>query len=594
MNNRQIIIPLVTRTGLHVGSGAGDATTDALIRRDAHGNPVIPGTALAGALRTLATRLAPRLNLGVPLERTYCKALVKKSDNQPCGCIVCKLFGDINPGDSETAIATAAHLWVYDAHLVGSPASWVQDGVGIDRETGAAYRQGSIKFDMEVLPPSTKFTLRLELAASQDRITQDAEERLLAAVLAEWKAGRGVLGGRVSRGLGAIEIRENPPIEYRGFDFENPQDLYAYLSEDDPWGKAEINAGWLGDRLAGISTLPANELKCVAIARSWAHLTVEIQADGPFLINDPVTAAESGFDHAPFLAGGDRDKPLLPGASLKGVLRSQAERVARTLATHAVWNGCKPEGRTAAFLLRCPACSPLVANIDKPLTSCDTLLQDCKVLRTTDEADDDHLCLACRLFGSTRRGSRLRVEDAILLGKPIYKPQDFLAIDRFTGGGAEKFKFDALTLWQPRFKTHLFLENPEPWELGWLLLTLRDVQDGLATLGFGASKGFGQVHADTWHVELGYLAGDDAQELHISLQEKSPVQDGVYTMLHFDSVSAGLWRSEAQAWVREFVDKVNTYQRDPKEKPTVLPKLAKDSYFGNLEDLYPVKEMHNG
>ena len=63
MNNRQITVPLVTRTALHVGSGQGDAVTDAFVRQDAQGLPIIPGSSLAGALRAMATRLAvPHVN----------------------------------------------------------------------------------------------------------------------------------------------------------------------------------------------------------------------------------------------------------------------------------------------------------------------------------------------------------------------------------------------------------------------------------------------------------------------------------------------------------------------------------------------------
>ena len=96
MNNRQITVPLVTRTALHVGAGQGDAVTDAFVRQDAQGLPVIPGTSLAGALRAMATRLAPRLSLDGT--NAQCKAL-GEYDTQPCGCVVCRLFGDVIPAD---------------------------------------------------------------------------------------------------------------------------------------------------------------------------------------------------------------------------------------------------------------------------------------------------------------------------------------------------------------------------------------------------------------------------------------------------------------------------------------------------------------
>lgn len=82
---------LVSRTAVHVGSGRGGEVSDDLCRRDAAGNLVVPGTALAGALRSLATRLAPWV-----LGGGECKALRGDQDHDACGCPVCRLFGDIN------------------------------------------------------------------------------------------------------------------------------------------------------------------------------------------------------------------------------------------------------------------------------------------------------------------------------------------------------------------------------------------------------------------------------------------------------------------------------------------------------------------
>jgi CRISPR-associated RAMP protein (TIGR02581 family) len=599
VNNRQIIVPLITRTGLHIGSGSGDAVTDAFVRRDAQGQPVIPGTSLAGALRTLATRLAPRLELSSV--RSVCKVLADddNADNQPCGCVVCKLFGDVNPLELGTReqregaeTAAAARLWVYDAYPPGTPAAWIRDGVGIGRADGVAYRRGQVKFDMEVLPPGTKFELRLELQSTTDTAQAEAEEQLLAAVLSEWRAGRGAIGGRASRGLGAIQIQEPLPVVYHKFELGDKDHLFAYLSKDDPWAEAENLPDWLDKRLGAVQVSDAAAPE--GAARSWLRLTAQIQATGPFLINNPVSAAESSFDHAPLLAGGDREKPLLPGSSLKGVLRSQAERIARTLVTFSTWEQHPQAERKDVFLHRCPACSPVVGEADEPLASCDALLRKHAVVETIQDVNDKQLCLGCRLFGSTRRGSRLRVEDAILVGKPVYKPRDFLAIDRFTGGGADQFKFDAAVLWQPRFEANLFLENPEPWELGWLLLALRDIHEGLAPLGFGSAKGFGVVRAEQWKAELGYLTKQDAKRLELPADGNTK-PNGLYQVLRVSSEDVEGWREVAQGWVHAFLNEVNGFERDSDGERKILPALAADHYFGaGIEKLYPVKEALDG
>ena len=50
----------------------------------------------------------------------------------------------------------------------------------------------------------------------------------------------------------------------------------------------------------------------------------------------------------------------------------------------------------------------------------------------------------------------------------------------------------------------------------------------------------------------------------------------------------------AQEWVKKFVE-VPPLKRSASDEPKTLPVLPKDSYFGTpAEELYPVKEAHDG
>ncbi|MGC9400700.1 MAG: RAMP superfamily CRISPR-associated protein [Anaerolineae bacterium] len=556
---------LRARTAVHVGSGAGSDLTDALLRRDAAGRPIIPGTAIAGALRTLATRLAPRLELQ---NNKVCAALTGSSD--PCDCPVCHLFGDVNPSDAEGATSEASRILVFNARLKGdAPQPFIRDGVGIDRSTGAAARAGGVKFDLEVLPADTEFTFRLEL-----RDVDEDDKRLLAAVLAEWEAGRVWVGGNVARGLGGFALEE---VEYRTLAMDTADNLLTFLQEDEPWQAQGIQkqSDWLEKQVASVQVAaPAD--RDLPVARRWITITGILQAQGPLLTNDATISGQTGFDHAPLLAQlGEWERPVLAGSGLRGVLRSHAERLARTLATH---NADSDE----IFLRTCPACSPVESDADKPLASCDALLRG--QVSTSDEVSDKHLCLACRLFGSTRRGSRLLVEDAPYQPteaqpRPVLKMMDFLAIDRFTGGGAEGAKFDALALWKPAFALRLHLENPEPWELGWLALVLRDLQEGWLTVGFGAAKGFGRVKLQAPKFTLGYLIPNDVTDLGLEATGVRDEAKTVYTEMPFSL-------EQAQPWVEQFRRKVSGFHRGEDR----LPELKADSYFGqepNLTALYP-------
>jgi CRISPR/Cas system CSM-associated protein Csm3 (group 7 of RAMP superfamily) len=597
MTFRAITANLTLRTALHIGTGQDSETADDLLRRNARGRPLIPGTAIAGALRSIATRLAPRFDGEKP-----CQALTGSAVSQACQCIVCRLFGDVNPGE-ENEEASAARILVYDAVLADVPGLQIRDGVGIDRVTGAAARRERIKFDYEVLPAGTTFKLRLEI----DPRLPKAEKTLplLAAALAEWEQGRGAVGGRVGRGLGAFALSD---VQWVERDLNQPETLIEFLRNGPPWEATDGDRSWLNTQVAGArQRITMNHRERPAVARSWALAEFTLAATGPFLTHDLMQAGRSGFDHAPLLATYDKGaKPVFPGSSLRGVLRSQAERIARTLATLNAWDAGQDSGaRKTAFLDICPACNPLTAKTDDPVASCNSFIKALnKVERDKLEENgaEDKLCLACRLFGSPWNGSRLRVEDAPFVGEKVeLKVLDFLAIDRFTGGGRDSAKFDAVVLWKPKFRVRLFLENPEPWELGWLALVLRDLKDGLATVGFGAAKGFGQCMIEEPMLTFGILDNKDlplpdvsngnetlkqANDAGSRLLTPKSATSGVYRTIFFEQANNADWLALANGWVKAFNDKVFGHS-SPHNR-------INDSYFAHqsghwLPDLYPAR-----
>ncbi len=601
MSFRAITGVIELRTALHVGTGNGTETADDLVRRDARGRLLLPGTAIAGALRSIATRLAPRLPGG-----DLCHSMREKDPKQACGCLVCKLFGDINPQEDDTA-GNAARVIVYDA-VLDSAEVQIRDGVGIDRVTGAARKQ--IKFDLEVLPEKTEFKLRIEI---DPKLQDECALQLLAATLAEWEAGRGAVGGRVSRGLGACVLKNVQLIER---DLGQADALMDVLRNGPPWDAKDGKTGWIIEQIRpGPEILAWRGDATDRVARSWALAEFTLAAAGPFLTHDLVQAGRSGFDHAPVLSayrkpqknaeGKFESRPILPGSSLRGVLRSQAERIARTLATLNAWGEVdKPMAtRQADFRAACPACNPLTTRSTDEVASCNSFIKTLPKKereQLEQEGAEDKLCLACRLFGSTWNGSRLRVEDAPFAGKKVeFKVLDFLAIDRFTGGGRDSAKFDAAVLWKPKFSVRLFLDNPLPWELGWLALTLRDLQDGLTTVGFGAAKGFGQCSIEDPKLTVGVLHDDDfplpnsrkAADVAIQaardagqrlLAQKRPFSE-LYQTVAYASTARTDWLALANGWVKMFNEVIDDHKH-------AFGSKISDSYFGqSVADLYPAR-----
>jgi len=556
MSYRVIKALIKTRTPVHTGAGEGNELTDALLRRNAAGEVIIPGTSLAGALRGLLTRLAPRLGEG-----GICQSLKNNAAGGPCGCAVCRLMGDVNPADEEREPrASASRLIVFDARPVSNMPALVRDSVGINRATGAAARAGAAKFDLEVLPAGSVFALRMEL-----RDTGEEDEQLLAAGLAEWRAGRGWLGGNAARGLGAFRLED---LQMLAVDLSNRDSLLSFLKKDDPLEMAMEEKDWLERHLKKLHiTIPPKTEK-IPFARSWFRFEGILRAEGPLLTGDVTSSGATGFDRAPLVSSLNCwHKPVLSGAGLRGVLRSHAERIARTLATLRAGNG-------DCFLSECPACDPVENRKEKALASCDVLLKG--RIRSTQEVCNETLCLACRLFGSSRRGSRLIVEDAPFCGDGlVYKMLDFLAVDRFTGGGAEGLKFDSLVLWKPAFKLQIYLDNPEDWELGWLVLVLRDLACGMLSVGYGAARGLGRVRLADYSATIGYLGEEDLKKLH--LKPSGQQKGSIYKEMQVDLDDL----DTMQLWV----DRFNGMRVERGEKPK-LPVIIKDSYFGCVDGLY--------
>jgi len=180
----------------------------------------------------------------------------------------------------------------------------------------------------------------------------------------------------------------------------------------------------------------------------------------------------------------------LPGSSLKGALRSQAERIVRTMDS--------PENRAHA-------CNPLSRNADflrdtneRPFKSCEEKITDRLKQQNKQTHGDDELkmhCPICLLFGSPYLMSALKISDAHIQAghESAFAKRDSVAIDRFTGGAKKGAKFDLQTLTNVVFTAQLTLTNFATWQLGLLAFTLLDFNDGLARIGLGKTRGLGRV-----------------------------------------------------------------------------------------------------
>lgn len=239
--------------------------------------------------------------------------------------------------------------------------------------------------------------------------------------------------------------------------------------------------------------------------RKWlcqADITVQLQPIDPILIKSGY-ATLRGPDMVPVETLRDGKQTFFfPGSSLKGVLRSHFERIARTLQPGSV---CLPyydpdPKKKDQFNVPVPE--------EQQSYGCG--------FRTPGDGRQDssatayhESCAACRLFGSLRFAGRFSIGDAYPLPEPAPQPKpgqrNGVGIDRFTGGTVRGVLFDLVVVEGGVFETAIRVTNFELWQLAAVNFLLQDLHDEMITLGSGRSRGLGRVKGEVTRYALSYV-----------------------------------------------------------------------------------------
>ncbi len=191
-------------------------------------------------------------------------------------------------------------------------------------------------------------------------------------------------------------------------------------------------------------------------------------------------------------------QPFIPGSSLKGVLRSEAERILRAIL---------PNGQGA--------CLPTASEEERCISN-----TEMNRLRQQHQANDrklaqvvrDKSCLACQTFGSPWLASHVQVRDALVdktnwFGQ--FQVRDGVAIDRDKGTAAANQLYNYETVPAgSRFECHIICENGQPWQWGLLWLALRLFVDGNGALGGFTSRGLGWIQLMDYTLRLTEASAD--------------------------------------------------------------------------------------
>ncbi|MFV2124710.1 RAMP superfamily CRISPR-associated protein [Micromonospora sp. LOL_013] len=266
---------LVAKAAVHIG-GLDAGPAQLVQARDGAGRPLLPGTALAGVIRS-ALRGA-----GSP-------------DSVLWGL----------PSDADGDGGQASWVRVDDAPALDSPHVEVRDHVSIDRFHGAAAK-GHL-FSREVLAAGTRFAFRMVVDAPADGDAA-AAQTLVEAVAAQLRGPGISVGAATTRGLGLVRLTD---AVRRKSDLATQAGMLAALrTGGEPVGLPPADP----------DQVPAGVLRIVVPWRPHGPLAVQVSSDGDVVSAFPLTGRDGAGIHLE-----------LPGSSIKGVLRSHAERITRTV-----------------------------------------------------------------------------------------------------------------------------------------------------------------------------------------------------------------------------------------------------------------------
>jgi CRISPR/Cas system CSM-associated protein Csm3 (group 7 of RAMP superfamily) len=394
-------------------------------------------------------------------------------------CLVTQLFGSIQ-GEEE---GDQSPLIVNDATSQKAPDVEFRDGVKIQSATGTA--EDKAKYDLELLTAGTTFPLLFELLIEQKHNEIELKQAL-AIALQGLENGEIAIGMKKRRGFGRCKVSSWQGWE---FDLQDPVQCRAWLHYEHwtPGLLPNITENSLGKPGSNITEI-LNIQTDLPDKREIFKLSATFTLEGALLIR----AGQGTTGLAPDVVQltskrGAQNVPVISGTSWAGVLRHRAERILNTLNSN----------------------------------STDTIIQS--IFGNVQEGSQSETC-----------SSRLVVDESTIK-QAVGLVQTRIAIDRFTGGALHGALLQEQPIFGGNVILNLELRNPEGYEIGLLLLLLKDLWTGDLPIGGSSSVGRGRLQGKIatmnrycstpkgWKIEQ----SDDCQLIVTDLQTPSQSKDCV-------------------------------------------------------------------
>ncbi|MCH4183568.1 MAG: RAMP superfamily CRISPR-associated protein [Prevotella sp.] len=408
--------PLLIGAGKVVGQGHD---VDTYILRGQDDKPLIPGTSLAGVLRSYVMGINP-------------------SEGK-------ELFGYIekdadvrNTQDTECQSAIAIDDVVLENAIVVQ-----RDGVSIDSYTHTAIK--GKKYDYEAVERGAYghfeavITLR---GIHQEKM--DIIKKQIKNLVAHLQSGFPI-GALTTKGFGHVSVKDAAAQFY---DFTKKEDVLAWLQRN------AASTIWEG-----------------AAHEQHNPRTFYVDADfalrSSLIIRDYDVDETIGESTISAVQKMSNDEYVIPGTSLKGVLRHQAERIFRLT------------GKSEADQMKLK-----------------------ELMGYADDKKDEE--------GKQEKQKSNFYVDEVYMKKGegiIEKEQSRNRIDRFTSGTIESALFTTKPIWQekrnePTVRIHYEIHECEDWQAGLALFLLRDLWQGDVAVGGEKSIGRGTLQGISAQVEF--------------------------------------------------------------------------------------------
>lgn len=287
---------LKAETPIHVGGYGESFETDMALAKNGRDEFYVPGTSLTGTLRSWFEK-----NFPAEVEA---------------------LWGH-QTGDK----GHASFVLIEDLPLSEQVQSELRDGVGIDRFYGTAADKA--KYDRAILPKGAelKFEMTVEIGENQDEAKTKAMFRHLLEAL---EKGEVRLGASKTRGLGRVKLQNIKIKEDKFIGFDILEILKAKTEEKEEQEKRFIPFISFKSELQKTAEDKSIYEKLKPDTSLQITITIKWKPKSPLMVKASYDGI--GVDTLPLVSANRVGKVslCLPGSSVKGAFRAQAERILRT------------------------------------------------------------------------------------------------------------------------------------------------------------------------------------------------------------------------------------------------------------------------